>query len=83
MPQYSVKVMCNECSQVHPIKINIYLEDGPDIETSVGEIERGIELPNEVVDLVANEFFCPVKKVVTTQADNDQVYLVPWIEHTL
>ena len=77
MPQYSVKVMCNECFQVHPMGISIYWEDGPDIVNSVGEIEKVAALPSTVADLVNNEFFCPIRKVVTTQDDNEQIYLVP------
>ncbi len=77
MPQYSVKVMCNECFQVHPMGISISWEDGPDIVNSVGEIEKVAALPSKVADLVNNEFFCPIRKVVTTQDDNEQIYLVP------
>ena len=79
MPQYSVKVMCDECSQMHPLKISITWKDGPGIETSVGNIERGLELPDDVANLVNKQFYfyCPVKKITTTQADKDQVYLVP------
>ena len=39
MPQYSVKVMCDKCSQVRPMNISIYLQDGPNIETSVGRVQ--------------------------------------------
>ena len=39
MPQYSVKVLCDERSQAHAPKISIYLGDGPNIETSVGRVE--------------------------------------------
>lgn len=39
MPQYSIKVMCDECSQAHAPKISIYLGDGPNIETSVGRVQ--------------------------------------------
>ena len=57
--------------------ISIYWEDGPDIVNSVGEIEKVAALPSTVADLVNNEFFCPIRKVVTTQDDNEQIYLVP------
>ncbi len=39
IPQYSVKVLCDERSQAHPLKINFYLGDSPNIETSVGRVQ--------------------------------------------
>ena len=78
MPKYSVKFMCDECFQSHPMRIDIDLEDGPKVETSVSDyVEHGAALPAGAANLINNEYWCPEKKVMTTQANNDQVYLVP------
>ena len=39
MPRCSVKVLRDERSQAHPLKINVYLGDSPNIETSVGRVQ--------------------------------------------
>jgi len=76
MAQYDVYFFCDECSEVHPLGISIGLNDGPPDEASIGDTYRGKDLPPEVARLVGNMTNCPNTGKLTSQADNDQVFLV-------
>lgn len=77
MAKYAVHFFCDECSQTHPLGISLDLDDGPPDKASIGDTYAGKELPTKVARLTNNETNCPVTGKRTSQADNDQVFLVP------
>ena len=76
MATYEVHFFCDECSQTHPLGISIGLNDGPPDKASIGDTYRGRDLPPEVARLTGNKTICPNTDKLTSQADNDQVFLV-------
>ena len=77
MAKYSVHVFCNECSQVHPMGIQLALDDGPVARESIGNTYAGRDLPPGVANLINNSVTCPNTGRQTEQKDNHQVFLVP------
>lgn len=77
MASYSVHFFCNECSQVHPLGINISLDDGPVDKASIGDTYAGRDLPPQIAKLEGNSTICPNTGKLTSQENNDQVFLVP------
>ena len=77
MAKYSVHFFCNECSQVHPLGINISLNDGPADKASINDTYAGRDLPPEIAMLIGNRTICPNTGIMTSQKNNDQVFLVP------
>ena len=77
MAKYSVHFFCDECSQVHPLGISLTLDDGPPAKESIGNTYAGRELPPHVVQLIGNKTICPNTGKLTSQKDNNQVFLVP------
>jgi hypothetical protein len=77
MAKYSTYFFCDECSQVHPLGINRTLDDGPSAKASIGDTYSGKELPPQVAQLMGNMTKCPSTGKLTSQKDNDQVFLVP------
>ena len=77
MALYSVFFFCDECSQVHPLGITVKLDDGPPDRASIGDTYAGRELPPQVASLKGNMTPCPVTGRMTSQEDNNQVFLVP------
>ena len=76
MAKYYVFFFCDECSQVHPLGISIGLDDGPPEKASIGDTYRGKDLPPQVTTLTGKMTICPNTGRMTSQADNDQVFLV-------
>ncbi len=77
MAIYSVHFFCDECSQTHPLGISISLDDGPSDKASIGDAYAGKELPAQVATLRGNMTNCPVTGTLTSQADTNQIFLVP------
>ena len=77
MAEYSVYFFCNECSEVHSLGILIELDDGPVKKESIGNLYAGKELPPEVAKLSRNIPTCPNTGKLTSQEDNNKVFLVP------
>ena len=77
MAKYSIYAFCNECSEPHPMKITLSLDDGPPEKASIGDAYAGRELPDEVARLNNNEVQCPQTGNLFVQKDNSQVFLVP------
>lgn len=57
--------------------VTISLNDGPAKKESIGNTYAGKELPAQVGTLSNNTVTCPVTKKLTSQEDNNQVFLVP------
>ena len=77
MAEYAVYFFCDECSEVHPLGIGISLDDGPPDRASIGDTYRGRDLPPQIATLRGNMTICPNTGKMTSQADNEQVFLVP------
>jgi len=77
MAKYAVYVFCNECSDVHPMRISIHLNDGPPDKKSIGDTYKGRDLPPHIATLRNNILSCPKTGKTFTQKDNDQIFLVP------
>ncbi len=77
MAKYMVHFFCDECSNVHPLGIVVELNDGPAQKESINDTYAGKELPTAVATLIGNKTTCPNTKKLTSQSDNNQVFLVP------
>ena len=77
MAKYMVHFFCDECSEVHPIHIVIDLNDGPAKKESINNLYAGKELPPSIATLTNNKTMCPKTGRLTSQSDNNQVFLVP------
>ena len=77
MAQYSVHFFCDECGDVHPLGISIELGDGPATKESIGNTYAGKALPTQVATLTGNKTNCPNTGKLTSQKDNNQIFLVP------
>jgi hypothetical protein len=77
MATYSVHFFCDECSEVHPLGISISLADGPVDRASIGDTYAGKEIDPMLVNMTNNSTICPNTRKMTSQKDNDQVFLVP------
>jgi hypothetical protein len=72
---YSVHFFCNECSEVHPMRVVLPLEDGPPTRASIGAAYAGKALPFVLTNLGTDMVTCATGKL-TSQKDNDKVFLV-------
>ena len=76
MTKYAVHVFCDECGQPHPGSVHIALDD-PNLDgQKVGDIYDGRDLPQEIVNMQNNKYFCPNTERQFVQRDNRQVFLV-------
>jgi hypothetical protein len=78
MANYSVYFFCDECNEVHPLGIQISLNDGPSEKTSINDAYAGKELDPNIAMLTGNMTTCPNTGQMTSQKDNNQVFLVPF-----
>ena len=77
MSKYSVHCFCNECGDVHAMGISmIDLDDGPADRSSIGDTYAGKEVPTNLLTLTQNRMTCPKTGKLTSQKDNNQVFLV-------
>jgi hypothetical protein len=77
MVRYAVHFLCNECSEVHPMRIVLALDDGPPARASIGDTYAGKELPPSLATLSRNMITCPKTGKFTSQNDNHQLFLIP------
>ena len=77
MANYSVHFFCDECFEVHPLGISISLDDGPVDQASIGDVYAGQKIDPVVVNMMGNMTTCPNTGKLTSQQDNNQVFLVP------
>ena len=76
MAMYSVYFFCDECNEVHPLGISIDLNDGPAEKASIGDVYAGKEIDPNIVNMMNNYTVCPNTGKLTSQKDNNQVFLV-------
>lgn len=77
MAKYAVYVFCDACSDVHPMHINVTLNDGPAERESIGNTWAGKAMPPEVARLHHNTVTCLATGQRFVQEDNNQIFLVP------
>jgi len=77
MGKYSVYFFCDECAEVHPLGTAIELDEGPPDKASIGDAYAGRELPFQIATLTGIMTLCPNTGKMTSQEDNNQVFLVP------
>ncbi len=77
MATYSIHFLCNECGQEHQVGTCITLEAGPEDKASVSDIYHGRDLPLQIATAKSNITWCPKTCMLTSQEDNDRVFLVP------
>ncbi len=77
MATYSVHFFCDECSETHPLGISIELDDGPAKKESINNAYAGKELDPSIAMITGNMTTCPNTGKLTSQQDNNQVFLVP------
>lgn len=58
------------------LESGVELNDGPAEKASIGDTYAGKELPTDVANLIGNMTNCPNTGKLTSQADNNQVFLV-------
>ena len=74
--RYRVRVLCDECSEPHSAEPDLYLQDGPDVETSLTDsFPDG--LPRDVEDLRRRLFTCPRTGWSFVREDPAQIFLAP------
>ena len=77
MAKYMVHFFCDECSEVHPISIVFDMADGPVKRENLHNLYAGKELPTSIATLKNNKTICPNTGKLTSQLDNNQVFIVP------
>lgn len=77
MANYSVHFFCDECNEVHPLHITVSLNDGPPVKSSIGDTYAGKELNPNIAEVSGNKTTCPNTGKLTSQKDNNQLFLVP------
>jgi hypothetical protein len=77
MEQYSVLVYCADCGETHPMGICVGLDNGPSKKASIGDAYQGKALPKNIANMADNRITCPKTGNWITEADNNQVFLVP------
>ncbi len=58
----------------------IKLYDGPSNKKSIVDVFDGKVLPPHIAVLTGTKFICPKTKRFTLQEDNNQIFLVPFLE---
>ncbi len=79
--KYQVYAFCNRCGGIHNMYIGVIrLYDGPPNKESIVDTFAGKELPSRIAALTGTKFICPKTKRFTLQEDNNQIFLVPFLE---
>ncbi len=79
--KYQVYAFCNRCGGLHNMYIGVIkLYDGPPNKKSIVDVFDGKVLPPHIAVLTSTKFICPKTKRFTLQKDNNQIFLVPFLE---
>ncbi len=77
MPQYEIHVLCTECGAVHPMRIRIYLENGPVYKQSLADSFQEEPMPPQVSAIGGHKTLCLKTGKMFVQNDNHHIFLVP------
>jgi hypothetical protein len=77
MPQYNLYVVCNECGEMHPMRIGIYLDDGPLDKQTISDTFQGKPPPPQVLAVKGHKTLCLKTGKMFAAENNDQIFLVP------
>ncbi len=81
MSKYQVCAICKRCGEMHNMYNGaIRLYDGPSKQKSIADTFGGKELPPSIAALISSKFICPNTKRFTLQEDNNQIFLIPFLE---
>jgi hypothetical protein len=77
VPQYEIYVLCTECGVEHPMRVRIYLQDGPATKQSIAEIFQGTSVPPQVSAIQGHKTLCLKTGRTFIQQSDDRIFLVP------
>ena len=77
MTKYSVRFKCGGCSQVHIMGQDIFLENGPASEATIGDFFADMEIDAQLVKIMKNKTLCPGTGNLTSQQDIQKIFLTP------
>jgi hypothetical protein len=77
MPPYDIYVQCTECNAEHPMRIRIFLDNGPDHKQSIAEFFQGAPVPPQVSAIRGHNSLCLKTGQVFVQENDNLVFLVP------
>ena len=75
MTNFEVHFFCDECSQTHFLGM-VIARNAPAVKTSVGDAYSGLPVP-ATLQIENNSTRCTITGRLTSQKDNNQVFLVP------
>jgi hypothetical protein len=78
MPKYDIFVVCNACSDTHPIGTSVMLADGPAETQSIAAAYAGKNVPPDLFKLRMNRVQCPrTGRQYAQTNDQKEIFLVP------
>ncbi len=77
MSHYEIFVKCTECGGEHPMRVRIYLEDGPIHRQSVNDAYLGKLQPPQLQAIERHKVLCLKTGKTFTQSSPANVFLVP------
>jgi len=77
MSHYEIYVTCTECSGEHPMRIRIFLEDGPTHKQCVRDAYYDKPQPPQLQAIEGHKVLCLKTGKTFAQSNPDEVFLVP------
>ena len=82
MSHYEIYVTCTECGSEHPMRIRIYLEDGPIHKQSISDAYHSKAHPPQLQAVESHKVLCLKTGKMFAQSNPQDVFLVPTTEAT-
>jgi hypothetical protein len=77
MPHYEIYVQCDECGGEHPMRVRIYLKDGPVAKKSIAETFQGTSVPPQASAIRGHKTLCLKTGKMFIQESDEHIFLVP------
>jgi hypothetical protein len=77
MSHYEIFVKCTECGGEHPMRVRIFLEDGPIHRESVNDAYLGKTHPPQLQAVAGRKVLCLKNGKTFSQSNPRDVFLVP------
>jgi hypothetical protein len=77
VPHYEIYVHCDECGGEHPMRVRIYLNDGPVEKKSIAEMFQGTSVPPQVSAIQGHKTLCLKTGKIFIQEKDEHIFLVP------